>query len=80
MTQINKASLKEMNLLADLFDKYRVFYNNASDIESAQKFLSERIGNNDSEIFICFNDGNIPVGFIQLYPLFSSTRMKSFGY
>jgi GNAT superfamily N-acetyltransferase len=38
--------------------------------------LFERIKLNDSEIFIAEADNNNLVGFIQLYPLFSSTRMQ----
>jgi ribosomal protein S18 acetylase RimI-like enzyme len=32
--------------------------------------------NNDSEIFIAVDGDHPPIGFVQLYPLFSSTRMK----
>ena len=32
--------------------------------------------NNDAALFVCMNDENSMVGFMQLYPLFSSTRMK----
>lgn len=76
MPQLEKATLKDLDLLASLFDRYRVFYKNTSDIENAKTFLAERITQNDAEIFICFSDEDIPVGFVQLYPLFSSTRMR----
>ncbi len=73
---VKKATLKELEPLTILFDKYRVFYNKQSDIEKAKQFLFERLTNNDAEIFVCNNDNNIIVGFVQLYPLFSSTRMQ----
>ena len=76
MAEIRKASMEDVDAVAQLFDDYRVFYKYPSDIDSARKFLTERISNNDSEIFICFNDVNTAVGFVHLYPLFSSTRMK----
>lgn len=76
MSGIKKASIEELDSLVKLFDKYRIFYKNPSDIENAGKFISARITHNDSEIFICFNDENMAVGFVQLYPLFSSTRMQ----
>ena len=71
-----KVELNDLNRLAELFDKYRVFYRKESDIESAKKFLSERISLNDSEIFVAESEGDNLIGFVQLYPLFSSTRME----
>ena len=59
-----------------LFDNYRVFYRKESDVESARQFLSERIENGDSRIYVCENEENKLTGFVQLYPLFSSTRMR----
>lgn len=72
-----KAQLADVQQLAELFDQYRIFYHKDSDIPAAKKFLTERIENNDSEIFVAENEGKL-VGFVQLYPLFSSTRMKRY--
>nr|WP_314498001.1 GNAT family N-acetyltransferase [uncultured Chryseobacterium sp.] len=77
MKNIRKATLKDLPQLADLFDQYRVFYHKDSDIHSAETFLKQRIENKDSEIFVAENEGDL-VGFVQLYPLFSSTRMKRY--
>ena len=74
--EIKTASLQEINVLAKLFDEYRVFYGKPSDIEGAAKFLNERISNNESVAFIAYDDNNKPMGFTHLYPLFSSTRMS----
>ncbi|GEO07805.1 GNAT family N-acetyltransferase [Segetibacter aerophilus] len=76
MAEIRKASIEDLEVLATLFDNYRIFYKKASDLENARKFLFSRITNNESEIFICFSKENVAVGFVQLYPLFSSTRMR----
>ncbi|MDQ1004665.1 ribosomal protein S18 acetylase RimI-like enzyme [Neobacillus niacini] len=72
---IFKASLNELNSLTELFDSYRVFYKQESDIEGARAFLKERLINEDSVVFIAFDESN-PVGFVQLYPTFSSVSMK----
>lgn len=73
---IREANPADVNQLAELFDKYRIFYEYQSDLVSAEKFLSERIERSDSFIFVAeASDGKL-VGFVQLYPLFSSTRMK----
>lgn len=75
---IRKATIDDLQQLAVLFDAYRVFYEKTSDIEQALVFLSERIHKNESVIFVAENEDNILTGFVQLYPLFSSTRMKRF--
>jgi ribosomal protein S18 acetylase RimI-like enzyme len=74
---IRKAEIKDLKQLSELFDQYRIFYHKDSDIPAAEKFLTERIENKDSEIFVAENEGKL-VGFVQLYPLFSSTRMKRY--
>ena len=67
-------TLDNLNDLVGLFDQYRIFYKKDSDLEGAEKFLSERIKNQESVIYIYY-DKNIPVGFTQLYPKYSSARM-----
>ena len=69
------ASLKHLEEVSRLFDKYRVFYQQPSDMEAAKKFLQERLQKNDSTIFLASNRGNM-LGFTQLYPSFSSVSMK----
>ena len=54
----------------DLFDLYRVFYEQESDPELAKEFIKARITNNESVIFVAYADNNEPVGFTQLYPVF----------
>ncbi len=71
-----KAEDKDLDYLSELFDNYRVFYRKKSDIKNAKEFLKERILNKDSEIFVAENSEQKLIGFVQLYPLFSSTRMK----
>lgn len=73
---IVQAQLKHLNDLAPLFDGYRVFYKQDSDIESAKAFLKERITQSDSIIYIAYLDEKA-VGFTQLYPLFSSVSMET---
>ncbi|WP_089756417.1 GNAT family N-acetyltransferase [Chryseobacterium soldanellicola] len=77
MKNTRKATIQDLAQLAELFDQYRVFYHKNSDIPAAEIFLKERIENKDSEIFVAEENGNL-VGFVQLYPLFSSTRMKRY--
>ena len=76
MITIRKATINDLNLVVELFDKYRVFYEKESDKLKAEEFLFYRLRLNDSEIFVAENDKNDLVGFVQLYPIFSSTRMQ----
>lgn len=77
MKSTRKATIQDLAQLAELFDQYRVFYHKESDISAAENFLKERIENKDSEIFVAKENGNL-VGFVQLFPIFSSTRMKRY--
>lgn len=72
---IRKATIDELDSLTELFDSYRVFYQQESDIEGAKSFLKERLINEDSVIFIAYDESK-PAGFVQLYPTFSSVSMK----
>jgi GNAT superfamily N-acetyltransferase len=73
--KIRQATLGDLEEIAILFDGYRQFYKQTSDIKLAQKFLRERIINNESIIFMCF-EGEKAVGFTQLYPSFSSVSAE----
>jgi GNAT superfamily N-acetyltransferase len=73
-----QATINNLGDLALLFDAYRQFYNKSSDIKAAEEFLESRIKNDESVIYLAFNEQEKAVGFVQLYPMFSSTRMKRF--
>lgn len=74
--KISQATLKDLDELNELFDGYRVFYEKKSNKTASKVFLKERIEKKESVIFISKNEEGISTGFTQLYPLFSSTRMK----
>ena len=65
---IRKAIPKDIGLLSILFDQYRIFYQQTSDIPGAKEFLTERMQQNDSAMFVAFRDGKM-IGFTQLYPI-----------
>jgi len=72
---INQATVNELEEVASLFNLYRMFYKQPSNIDGARAYIKERFQNNDSIIFLVTNNGK-PVGFTQLYPTFSSVSMK----
>lgn len=73
---IRKVNIQDVPAVSQLFDLYRIFYHKSSDLEAAQNFIKDRIQSNDSEIIIAENTDGALVGFTQLYPSFSSTRMQ----
>lgn len=72
---IIRATHQHLEDLIPLFDDYRIFYKQDSDIDGVRNFLSVRLTKNDSVIFIAYIN-NDAVGFTQLYHLFSSVSMK----
>ncbi len=74
---IHQATLYDLDTIVPLFDGYRIFYRQSSDLEGAHLFLKERLQLEDSIIFFALSEKNTPIGFMQLYPLFSSVSMQS---
>jgi len=74
MIQIRQATFADLDILAPLFDAYRQFYQQASDVAAAYEFLKERFSHGESVIFLAF-EGDQALGFTQLYPSFSSVSM-----
>lgn len=64
----------DLDRVVPLFDAYRRFYEKASDPDAARDFLAARLAAGESVIFLA-GDGERALGFIQLYPAYSSTRM-----
>ncbi len=74
---IAQATIRELDEAAVLFDEYRVFYGQESDLEGAKAFLFDRLEHGESVIFLARDEADgTAVGFMQLYPLFSSVSMK----
>ena len=72
---IVRAAQHDVDVIAPLFDSYRVFYKAASDLRAAHNFITERLANDESVIFLARDGNNAAIGFVQLYPSFESTRM-----
>ncbi|MCW8846975.1 MAG: GNAT family N-acetyltransferase [Gammaproteobacteria bacterium] len=70
---VRQAQLSDLDMLAELFDLYRQFYRYPRDLNLARNFLRERIGNEESVIYLAENEQSEGLGFVQLYPSFSST-------
>jgi ribosomal protein S18 acetylase RimI-like enzyme len=74
---IQQANLNHLEPLADLFNQYRMFYQQADDLPAAQAFLKERIENRESVVYIALTENSKQAaGFVHLYPSFSSVSVK----
>ncbi|EKB26002.1 GNAT family N-acetyltransferase [Aeromonas dhakensis] len=75
--QATPADLEETSYL---FDAYRQFYGQEPDHGAAAGFIAERLANADSVIFLARHEMGETMGFVQLYPAFSSVAMKRMWY
>lgn len=72
-----QASGKDLPKLVPLFDQYRIFYKQESDLEAADRFLKDRFQNQECMVFLAELD-QLMVGFTLLYKSFSSVGMRPF--
>jgi GNAT superfamily N-acetyltransferase len=68
-----RADETDIARVAPLFDAYRSFYGQPSDIARANAFLHERLARGESALLLAERGGEA-IGFANLYPLFSSVR------
>lgn len=73
--KILQANIEHLGSVAKLFDGYRQFYRQDSDLLGATEFLRHNLENNESIIFIA-QDENNTLGFVQLYPSWESVSMS----
>ena len=69
---IRRATVGDAEGIAKLFDDYRLFFGEPSDLPLAQDFIADRLHHTDSVIFSAQTPKERCVGFAQLYPSFSS--------
>jgi GNAT superfamily N-acetyltransferase len=74
--KVNIASLNELNSVAKLFNEYRIFYQQESNLTLAEAFISARIENDESIIFYAIDEAGQYLGFTQLYRTFSSVSAQ----
>lgn len=73
---IRKAGPGDTGAVAPLFDAYRQFYGRSPDLAAATRFLADRLGADESVVFLALA-GDEPVGFVQLYPSFDSVEVRA---
>lgn len=79
MANIRQADISDLEPLAILFDQYRQFYEQISDIALAKNFIAQRLNKQDSVIFVAENHTQKLIGFCQIYPSFCSLIAAKIG-
>lgn len=77
--QVRQATNDDVDLIAPLFDDYRQFYKQRSDLEGTRAFIRARLQRWESVILLAMSTDatHAPaLGFVQLYPSFSSVSMR----
>ncbi|MCZ6766461.1 MAG: GNAT family N-acetyltransferase [bacterium] len=77
--EVVEAGPAHLEDLTTLFDGYRVFYKQPTDVARARGFISERIARGESVIFLAIGERGgerHALGFVQLFPSFSSVSTK----
>jgi len=68
---IARATAADVAAIAPLFDAYRAFFTGGNRLDESQRFLEKRVARDESVVFLARTDADV-VGFIQLFPLWSS--------
>jgi ribosomal protein S18 acetylase RimI-like enzyme len=71
---VRQAGEADLEAVAGLFDLYRQFYRQPSDLERARSYISERMTRRDSVVLVAQSDDGRLTGFCQLYPTYCSLR------
>ncbi|MBI3356363.1 MAG: GNAT family N-acetyltransferase [Nitrospirae bacterium] len=69
---VRRATLHDLEQLVPLFDGYRQFYGQKSDLIVARRFLTDRLSGGESVVLIAEDSDETAIGFAQLFPSFSS--------
>jgi ribosomal protein S18 acetylase RimI-like enzyme len=75
LMEVFQATIEDIDGVSNLFNLYRMFYQQESDLNGAKTYIKERLESEESVIFVVKDKQNY-VGFTQLYPTFSSISMK----
>jgi len=73
---VRRATLEDAGRIASLFDAYRQFYGKPPEPEVARRFIQARLAAGESVIFLAAARDGETLGFVQLYPSFSSVEAR----
>jgi ribosomal protein S18 acetylase RimI-like enzyme len=73
--QVIRTQVADAMRVAPLFAAYREFYGETYDVEASAAFLESRLARDESIVLLALADDDRTIGFTQIYPAFSSTRL-----
>lgn len=73
---ITRATPADLEAVTSLFDRYRQFYRQPSDLEGARRFVGQRLKRGDSVVLLARTPDLEAAGFTQLYPFWTSVGMR----
>ena len=76
--KIFKAEQWNIEVLAPLFEAYRLANGMSENPDRTLTFLTNRIRFNESMFFIAVNENAQAIGFVQLYPRLSSLQLQRY--
>jgi ribosomal protein S18 acetylase RimI-like enzyme len=76
MFEIGFPKPEDVAVLSDLFNQYRVFYDQPSDLAGAEQFIRSRLQAKDSTLLVARDSEGICSGFVQLYRIQDSLSLK----
>ncbi len=72
---IIRAGLGELDAVTPLFDAYRQFYEQPSNVDAARDYLRARLTNDEAVVFLATIEGQ-PAGFTLLYQTWTSVALQ----
>jgi ribosomal protein S18 acetylase RimI-like enzyme len=75
-TRVRAAQQTDLAAVAELFDAYRQFYQQAQDLALATRFIQDRWAQQESLILVADSPTSGLLGFCQLYPSFCSVQAQ----
>jgi ribosomal protein S18 acetylase RimI-like enzyme len=73
--KIIAVTLDHLEAITPLFDAYRIFYGQTSDLAAAREFLRQRLLLRETVLFLAL-ENDTALGFTQLFPSFTSVGMQ----
>ncbi len=74
--RVESATEPDVLALAELFDRYRVFYGRASELEAAVGFVRHQVHEGPTRFFLAKLDGT-QIGFVHVLPSFDTLAMRT---
>ena len=78
--KVMECTARQVPAAAELFNAYRMFYRQESDLPSCHAFIRANVENRRSRLFLLLDEADKAVGLCQLYPSFCSISLKPYYY